>query len=181
MKIVSEINPPFKDKDVSANANNTGDVIDSGGAKPSKAPNKALLPDLRPDDSFHDKKCIVIDLDETLVHSSFKVRSPNFFQKLVPNVTTHIVVPKKMMPTKNRHRNLPKSHTKVQKSSEGPSRRHCCPTLCLRPDDSFYEKMHRDWSRRSFEISSAVQSVAIISEIWHLIFCQHLGEAFLMN
>lgn len=61
-----------KDKDVSANANNTGDVIDSGGAKPSKAPQKALLPDLRPDDSFHDKKCIVIDLDETLVHSSFK-------------------------------------------------------------------------------------------------------------
>lgn len=61
-----------KDKEVSANANNTGDVIDSGGAKPSKAPQKALLPDLRPDDSFHDKKCIVIDLDETLVHSSFK-------------------------------------------------------------------------------------------------------------
>ena len=69
-----------KDKEVSANANNTGDVIDSGGAKPSKAPQKALLPDLRPDDSFHDKKCIVIDLDETLVHSSFKV-SPKKLSK----------------------------------------------------------------------------------------------------
>jgi len=57
-----------KDKEVSANAN-TGDVIDSG-AKPSKAPQKALLPDLGPD--IADKKCIVIDLDETLVHSSFK-------------------------------------------------------------------------------------------------------------
>ena len=61
-----------KDKEVSANAN-TGDVIDSGNAKPSKAPQKALLPDLRPEEA--DKKCIVIDLDETLVHSSFKVRS----------------------------------------------------------------------------------------------------------
>ena len=60
-----------KDKEVSANAN-TGDVIDSGNAKPSKAPQKALLPDLRPEEA--DKKCIVIDLDETLVHSSFKVR-----------------------------------------------------------------------------------------------------------
>ena len=59
-----------KDKEVSANAN-TGDVIDSGNAKPSKAPQKALLPDLRPEEA--DKKCIVIDLDETLVHSSFKV------------------------------------------------------------------------------------------------------------
>merc|ERR1712223_659873 len=58
-----------KDKEVSANAN-TGDVIDSGNAKPSKAPQKALLPDLRPEEA--DKKCIVIDLDETLVHSSFK-------------------------------------------------------------------------------------------------------------
>ena len=81
MKIVSEINPPFKDKDVSANANNTGDVIDSGGAKPSKAPNKALLPELRPDDSFHDKKCIMIDLDETLVHSSFKLGSKKSSKK----------------------------------------------------------------------------------------------------
>ncbi len=61
-----------KDKEVSANAN-TGDVIDaSAGAKPAKAPTKALLPDKRPEEA--DKKCIVIDLDETLVHSSFKVR-----------------------------------------------------------------------------------------------------------
>ena len=62
-----------KDKEVSANAV-TGDVIDaSSGAKPPKAPQKALLPDLRPEEA--DKKCIVIDLDETLVHSSFKVNS----------------------------------------------------------------------------------------------------------
>ena len=46
--------------------NDTGD-----GGKASKAPVKALLPELRPEES--DKKCIVIDLDETLVHSSFKV------------------------------------------------------------------------------------------------------------
>ena len=40
-------------------------------SKPPKAPTKALLPDIRPEEA--DKKCIVIDLDETLVHSSFKV------------------------------------------------------------------------------------------------------------
>merc|ERR1712066_475464 len=38
--------------------------------KSSKAPQKALLPEVRPNEA--DKKCIVIDLDETLVHSSFK-------------------------------------------------------------------------------------------------------------
>jgi len=58
-----------KDKEVSANAG-SGDVIDNSGAKPPKAPQKALLPDVRPEEA--DKKCIVIDLDETLVHSSFK-------------------------------------------------------------------------------------------------------------
>lgn len=58
-----------KDKEVSANTS-TGDVIDNSGNKASKAPQKALLPDLRPEEA--DKKCIVIDLDETLVHSSFK-------------------------------------------------------------------------------------------------------------
>ena len=69
-----------KDKEVnnSANAcnNSTGDVNDaSGQAKAagsgSKAPQKALLPDPRPEEAG--RKCIVIDLDETLVHSSFKV------------------------------------------------------------------------------------------------------------
>jgi len=68
-----------KDKEVnnSANAcnNSTGDVNDaSGQAKAagsgSKAPQKALLPDPRPEEAG--RKCIVIDLDETLVHSSFK-------------------------------------------------------------------------------------------------------------
>ena len=38
----------------------------AGGAKP-------LLQEIRPEDAG--KKCIVIDLDETLVHSSFKVSS----------------------------------------------------------------------------------------------------------
>lgn len=62
-----------KDKD---NANTGGaetghlgrDATDN--SKPAKAPTKALLPDIRPEEA--DKKCIVIDLDETLVHSSFK-------------------------------------------------------------------------------------------------------------
>ncbi len=46
------------------------DVTDNNKAKAS-APVKALLPEQRPE--LADKKCIVIDLDETLVHSSFKV------------------------------------------------------------------------------------------------------------
>ena len=33
---------------------------------------KALLPQIRPADV--NKKCLIIDLDETLVHSSFKVK-----------------------------------------------------------------------------------------------------------
>lgn len=31
-----------------------------------------LLPSIHPDDSCHGKKCLVLDLDETLVHSSFR-------------------------------------------------------------------------------------------------------------
>lgn len=64
-----------KDKDhggANAGATDSGhlgrDATDN--AKPPKVPQKALLPDIRPEEA--DKKCIVIDLDETLVHSSFK-------------------------------------------------------------------------------------------------------------
>ena len=46
-------------------------MINHTFTKPPKVPQKALLPDIRPEEA--DKKCIVIDLDETLVHSSFKV------------------------------------------------------------------------------------------------------------
>lgn len=61
-----------KDKEVSSVHSGSGsgnDLPDCSGK--SKAPQKALLPDLRLEEA--DKKCIVIDLDETLVHSSFKV------------------------------------------------------------------------------------------------------------
>ena len=40
------------------------------GGSPSLGEEKPLLGELRPEDA--DKKCLVIDLDETLVHSSFK-------------------------------------------------------------------------------------------------------------
>jgi len=67
-----------KDKEHGGNGANAGHATDSGhlgrdaadNSKPPKAPQKALLPDIRPEEA--DKKCIVIDLDETLVHSSFK-------------------------------------------------------------------------------------------------------------
>jgi RNA polymerase II subunit A small phosphatase-like protein len=61
-----------KDKEVSSHGGGSssasGDMPDN--SKAAKAPQKALLPDVRPSEA--DKKCIVIDLDETLVHSSFK-------------------------------------------------------------------------------------------------------------
>ena len=64
-----------KDKEVSSHGGGStsasGDMPDN--SKAAKAPQKALLPDVRPSEA--DKKCIVIDLDETLVHSSFKVSS----------------------------------------------------------------------------------------------------------
>jgi len=41
-----------------------------GGGSPSLGEDKPLLGELRPEDA--DKKCLIIDLDETLVHSSFK-------------------------------------------------------------------------------------------------------------
>ena len=55
------------------------DGVDLGRSPTSKV--KSLLPELKPEEAH--KKCIVIDLDETLVHSSFKVRAsvgqaPNF-------------------------------------------------------------------------------------------------------
>ena len=41
-------------------------------AAPTNEKQTWLLPPIRPE--FHGKKCLVLDLDETLVHSSFKVR-----------------------------------------------------------------------------------------------------------
>jgi len=64
-----------KTKDKEAGGVHGGGSNSSSGEPPennksSKAPQKALLPEVRPNEA--DKKCIVIDLDETLVHSSFK-------------------------------------------------------------------------------------------------------------
>jgi len=63
-----------KTKDKEAGVHGGGSNASSGDTpdniKSSKAPQKALLPEIRPNEA--DKKCIVIDLDETLVHSSFK-------------------------------------------------------------------------------------------------------------
>ena len=66
-----------KTKDKEAGGVHGGGSNSSSGEPPdnnksSKAPQKALLPEVRPNEA--DKKCIVIDLDETLVHSSFKVK-----------------------------------------------------------------------------------------------------------
>jgi RNA polymerase II subunit A small phosphatase-like protein len=46
-------------------------------ADPVEEKQQWLLPPIEP--RFHGKKCLVLDLDETLVHSSFKVCAvPNF-------------------------------------------------------------------------------------------------------
>lgn len=50
---------------------------------PQQTPVQYLLPEAKAQDS--DKICVVIDLDETLVHSSFKVGPPpSSPQALVP-------------------------------------------------------------------------------------------------
>uniref|UniRef100_A0A8C6Z6I7 protein-serine/threonine phosphatase n=2 Tax=Nothoprocta TaxID=8806 RepID=A0A8C6Z6I7_NOTPE len=56
--------------------NNAPLLVEENGAVPKvpPAPVKHLLPDIKPQDAS--KLCVVIDLDETLVHSSFKVALP---------------------------------------------------------------------------------------------------------
>lgn len=46
-------------------------LVEENGAVPKQTPVQYLLPEAKAQDS--DKICVVIDLDETLVHSSFKV------------------------------------------------------------------------------------------------------------
>uniref|UniRef100_A0A8C2VWX1 CTD small phosphatase 1 n=1 Tax=Chinchilla lanigera TaxID=34839 RepID=A0A8C2VWX1_CHILA len=45
-------------------------LVEENGAIPKQTPVQYLLPEAKAQDS--DKICVVIDLDETLVHSSFK-------------------------------------------------------------------------------------------------------------
>ncbi|ORX94296.1 hypothetical protein BCR34DRAFT_499353 [Clohesyomyces aquaticus] len=47
------------------------EVIPSASTDPSASEKTSLLPAIRPE--FNGKKCLVLDLDETLVHSSFKI------------------------------------------------------------------------------------------------------------
>jgi RNA polymerase II subunit A small phosphatase-like protein len=67
----------------------------SGGDGPAEAPTqpgegKALLGELRPEDT--NKKCLVIDLDETLVHSSFKpISNADFIVPVEIDGTIHQV------------------------------------------------------------------------------------------
>ena len=64
----------FKSKDATGNGGAATTLVDGCQTSEKTTPYKGkfLLPDARPEDV--NKKCIVIDLDETLVHSSFKVR-----------------------------------------------------------------------------------------------------------
>ena len=52
-------------------ASGSGDICPDSKQNSQSKTTKQLLPEIRADDVG--KKCIVIDLDETLVHSSFKV------------------------------------------------------------------------------------------------------------
>ena len=73
-------------------ASGSGDLcLDSKQNSQSKS-TKQLLPEIRADDVG--KKCIVIDLDETLVHSSFKVLLTKFSAHLncptIFNITNYM-------------------------------------------------------------------------------------------
>lgn len=54
-----------------------GSLIESPPVFPPDQPQKFLLPPQAPE--FKGKKCLVLDLDETLVHSSFKVSSRSLY------------------------------------------------------------------------------------------------------
>ena len=62
----------------------------SNAAAPSERP-PWLLPPLQP--RFQGKKCLVLDLDETLVHSSFKVRSRKSIMYSAADVDRHYTRP----------------------------------------------------------------------------------------
>ncbi|OZC12609.1 hypothetical protein X798_00240 [Onchocerca flexuosa] len=68
---------------------------DTGEYVPMQLPDKLLLPPVRPCDG--DKKCLIIDLDETLVHSSFKpVKNPDFIIPVeIDNVIHQVYVLKR--------------------------------------------------------------------------------------
>ena len=63
--------PPQNDLNTTSAASNRNSTYSTGLINEKQT---WLLPPVRPE--FHGKKCLVLDLDETLVHSSFKVRAP---------------------------------------------------------------------------------------------------------
>uniref|UniRef100_A0A8D3CEV5 Mitochondrial import inner membrane translocase subunit TIM50 n=1 Tax=Scophthalmus maximus TaxID=52904 RepID=A0A8D3CEV5_SCOMX len=66
----------FRNYNVEPPATNTSSLpppVEENGSPP-KPPAKYLLPEMKISD--YGKKCVVIDLDETLVHSSFKYADP---------------------------------------------------------------------------------------------------------
>ena len=68
-------------------ASGSGDLGHDQKPNSQSKSTKQLLPEIRDEDVG--KKCIVIDLDETLVHSSFKVRNkfPTVHHSEWPRVT----------------------------------------------------------------------------------------------
>jgi carboxy-terminal domain RNA polymerase II polypeptide A small phosphatase len=63
----------------SIDALSTQTIGQATGLASNNSQNRYLLPQVRHSDMH--KKCMVIDLDETLVHSSFKVNIYNLFEK----------------------------------------------------------------------------------------------------
>ena len=63
--------PPLNQRDAQASSAGVAEKGTSSAAAPNEK-QQWLLPPLQP--RFRGKKCLVLDLDETLVHSSFKVR-----------------------------------------------------------------------------------------------------------
>lgn len=76
---VSQLPPPPVAQQAAASVATTSNQTAAQAALVSSAPQetkKSLLPALRPE--HQGRKCLVLDLDETLVHSSFKVRAGLF-------------------------------------------------------------------------------------------------------
>lgn len=65
--------PPLQDRSEQAAHDGTAPSTEASAVSTPEPPQKWLLPPIKPE--LRGKKCLVLDLDETLVHSSFKVKT----------------------------------------------------------------------------------------------------------
>ncbi|MFT7813863.1 CTD small phosphatase-like protein isoform X2 [Arapaima gigas] len=101
------VDPPSSNN----NTNSLPPPVEENGTLP-KPPTKYLLPEMNISD--YGKKCVVIDLDETLVHSSFKpISNADFIVPVEIDGTVH-------QATRSQRKRLPLSQVRLQRDRAAP-------------------------------------------------------------